>query len=255
MRVARGRSESDLYHVVSRGAGRQLIFEDDDDRLAFLRLLAESLANEGCVLHAWCLMGNHVHLLVGGSLERIAKLMRSVCGRYAQRFNLKHGRVGHLFQERYKSEPINDDAYFLTVLRYIHRNPEKAGIASCESYGWSSYPEYASAGARLSSGGLCDTSLALRMLGGQDEFARFHRSSDEENCLDVDRLRSGTRSMPDDMAAEIAVRVLCPIEVGSMKSMEKDARDAALRKLKAAGLSLRQIERLTGIGRGVIYRA
>lgn len=255
MRTARKRSESNIYHLVIRGAGRQLIFEDDNDRLAFLDLLEQSLADEECRLHAWCLMGNHVHLLAEGALDGISRLMHSVCGRYAQRFNMRHERTGHLFQGRYMSEPVDDDVYFLTVLRYIHQNPEKAGIASCCSYRWSSYGEYASAPACLNRASLCDTEPALRMLGGCDEFKLFHAQSDDREFLEGETLRSATRSMPDAEAAEIARSVVGSADIASLKSMNKAARNEALKKMKAAGLTVRQIERLTGIGRGVVSRA
>lgn len=137
---------------------------------------------------------------------------------------------------------------------YIHQNPEAAGLASCASYRWSSFGEYANLRSRSGIGGLCDTDLALRMLGGREEFVRFHGDPNDGECMDVDGLRSATRSIPDDVAFDIAARAIAPVDVGLMKSMEKGARDDALRKMKSAGLSIRQIERLTGIGRGVISR-
>lgn len=141
--MSRFRKESvgDIYHVMSRGNGRQLIFEDDNDRQFFLYKLQGCLVDAHLDLYAWCLMGNHFHLLVRGDKESLSRCMHRVCSVYARRFNAKTGHVGHLFQDRFKSEPINDESYLLTVVRYIHKNPEKGGLAPMETYKWSSYHE------------------------------------------------------------------------------------------------------------------
>ena len=129
-RVARTKSASGIYHVVMRGVGRQLIFEDDDDRRALLEKLGK-LSDEGCLtVYAWCLMSNHFHLLIKEGCEPIASAMKRLGVSYAMRFNLKTGRVGHVFQDRFSSEPVESDEYFLTVVRYIHNNPQKAGMCA-----------------------------------------------------------------------------------------------------------------------------
>ena len=113
-----------------RGVGRQLIFEDDGDRQMLLEKLGK-LSDEGClVVYAWCLMSNHLHILVKEGLEPLATAMKRLGVSYAMRFNLKTGHVGHVFQDRFSSEPVDSDEYFLTVVRYIHNNPEKAGMCA-----------------------------------------------------------------------------------------------------------------------------
>ena len=82
----------------------------------------------------WCLMGNHVHLLLHGHIAGISKAMQVLLGTYALKFNEQTGRSGHLFQERFSSEPIDSDEYLLSALRYIHQNPDKARIATYDSY-------------------------------------------------------------------------------------------------------------------------
>lgn len=250
MRTPRKQSEQDLYHVVSRGTGRQLIFEDDDDRRAFLAMMGQALATNGVELYAWCLMGNHVHLLMHGPVDDISNCMKQLCGGYAQHFNGKAGRTGHLFQERFKSEPVEDEAYLLTVVRYIHENPAKAGIAAAWEYPWSSYGEY------LGKPGLCNTELVLGMLGGTGGFDRFHREEHADGpCLDVTSGRSRTRAMPDGVARSIAEQVLGEGFLDGLKELPVEEREPSLRLLKESGLTVRQIERLTGIGRGTIQRA
>ena len=250
MRVPRTQSTADIYHVIARGTGRQIIFEDDDDRQRFLMYLSSAIREAGAELLAWCLMENHVHLLIHAPLPDLSAIMKRVCGAYALRFNAKTGRVGHMFQDRFKSEAVSDDAYLMTVVRYIHENPAKAGVAAVDAYLWSSYREY------VGSPVLCSTDFVLGVFGGVDNFAAFHLCEHANDaCMDVEGVRSATRAMPEARALEAASDVLGGCSIGDVKALPRASRDAALCALKDAGLSVRQIERLTGIGRGVIAKA
>ncbi|SDD78590.1 hypothetical protein SPACI_042220 [Sporomusa acidovorans DSM 3132] len=117
-----------------RGNERRDIFLDDEDKLTFIDFLYSKKSDEGCLLYAYCLMDNHVHLVIKEGGSGIAKLMKRIGTSYVKYFNQKYQRVGHLFQDRYKSENIENNTYFLTVIRYVHQNPEKAGIAGKEAY-------------------------------------------------------------------------------------------------------------------------
>ena len=244
------KSEGDIYHVTSRGTGKQLIFEDDDDRRFFLRLLHETLSSHAVDLYAWCLMDNHFHLLLHGALETVSLCMRHLCSSYARRFNERAGRTGHLFQGRFGSEAIDTDAYLLIVVRYIHKNPEKAGLAHTSAYRWSSYREY------LGHPTLCKTQFVLDVFGDKQAFASFHAQNDEEaGCLDVDMSRMAKRKAIDARALRKAQRVMAGMKLTDLKTLPKKTRDAHLRDMKRSGLSIRQIERLTGIGRNVVANA
>ena len=246
----RKQSEGDVYHVVARGTGRQLIFEDDFDRRSFLGILEKGLADHGVELYAWCLMGNHVHLLVRAPIEAVSRLMKQLLGSYAQRFNAKTGRVGHLFQSRFSSEPITDDVYLLTVIRYIHYNPVKGGLGRVDEYPWSSYGEY------VGKPKICETAFPLEVCGGVDSFKRLHERPDKDaKCLDVDDEANARKSFPDARAMSIAQQVLGGVGLQDVKALPVEERNARLRELKAAHLSVRQIERLTGIGRNIVQRA
>ncbi|MBQ6455311.1 MAG: transposase, partial [Eggerthellaceae bacterium] len=203
--IVRGRrkqSESGIYHVVSRGAGHCIIFEDNVDRTRFLEELVTRFEPIGALIHAWCLMSNHYHLLVQVELDCLASAMKALNSSYAQYFNKRHGRIGYLFQGRFKSEPINDDAYFLTALRYIHKNPQKAGICRADEYRWSSYQEYIGRNAVAGMAAIAKTDLGLSMLGGIEAFREFHATAgDSESCLD---LETGRRIVTDDDAMAIA---------------------------------------------------
>ena len=141
-REARKISRSGFYHVMIRGVNKEIIFRDDRDREMFLRLLKHYKIKLNCIVHAYCLMNNHVHILVEDNNNKLGELMRNVTSVYAGEFNKKYKRIGHLFQERFKSQNVESDYYLLRVIRYIHRNPEKAGVCITEKYKWSSYSEY-----------------------------------------------------------------------------------------------------------------
>lgn len=257
MRSPRKQCESNVYHVVARGTGRQLIFEDDSDRAFFLRLLSEKARETNCAICAWCLMGNYVHVLVRAPMKDVSRFFKMVCGKYAQTFNARKGRAGHLFQERFKSEPVPDDSYFQTVVRYIHMNPEKAGLASYARYRWSSFGEYV---ASKRSSALCDTDYVLGVFGGIEEFMQFHQVKDDNTvCMDADTAGK-TRPMRDEEALALVQRILDEMDLADLrptdlKTVRKELRDNAIRRMNKAGLSIRQIERLTGIGRGAVQYA
>ncbi|MBD0330019.1 MAG: transposase [Thermoleophilia bacterium] len=128
-----------LYHLTSRGTGRRFVFLDDADRLLFLESLRQVVERFGWRLHAYCLMGNHFHLLVETPQPNLARGMRQVNGVYAQRFNRRHQRWGHLFGHRYQAILVHREGHLLELARYIVRNPVRAGL--CRSpldWRWSS---------------------------------------------------------------------------------------------------------------------
>lgn len=126
--------------MTSRGVKRLPIFRDDNDRQRFLRLLSQTRHELPFRLHAYCLMTNHYHLLLQTIDHSLSKTMQYFKTIYAKWFNLQVGHVGHVFQGRFHSIPVQEDAYFTTVARYIHLNPVKAGIVKRpEDYPWSNY--------------------------------------------------------------------------------------------------------------------
>lgn len=138
-----------VYHLISRGDHRQAIFLDDADRERFLETLAEVCERTGWVVHAYALMGNHYHVLAETPEPNLVEGMKWFQGTYTQRFNRRHGVVGHLYQGRYKAlvvQGVGSD-YFRKVADYIHLNPARAGFLDSEqpdvrSYPWSSAPYF-----------------------------------------------------------------------------------------------------------------
>ena len=132
-----------LYHVLARGNQRRSVFRDDTDFRRYLGLLSRYQRRDGFLLYACVLMPNHVHLLISPQRTRLAQSMQSIQQSYTQYFNARHHLVGHCFQGRYKAILCDADAYLLQLVRYIHTNPVRAGLAdTCESYPWSSHRLY-----------------------------------------------------------------------------------------------------------------
>lgn len=128
------------YHITSRGNARQEIFLDDGDRRCLLDALGAVLDQFGWLCHAYCLMGNHYHLMVETPGPNLSRGMRQLNGLYTQRFNRRHRRVGHVFQGRFHSVIVDREAYLLELCRYIVLNPVRAGLAACaDAWAWSSY--------------------------------------------------------------------------------------------------------------------
>lgn len=139
-RAARKKSETKIYHVVLRGINRQTIFHDDEDYKRYLACLSEYQQISRPVFFAYCLMSNHIHLLLQETAEPLNVYFKRVGASFVYWYNQKYSRCGHLFQDRFKSEPVEDDEYFQTVFRYILQNPVKAGLCKkADSYKWSSH--------------------------------------------------------------------------------------------------------------------
>lgn len=132
-----------FYHITSRGNERKNIFKDDGDRQKFLSYLESSVARYGAVIHVYCLMDNHYHLLLETPYGNLSQIMRHINGAYTTYFNTRHKRSGHLLQGRYKAIVVEVDEYAEELSRYIHLNPARAGIVErLEEYQWSSYQQY-----------------------------------------------------------------------------------------------------------------
>ena len=246
-RTSRKKSVSGVYHVVARGVNRQNIFEYPEDREKYLEILHSVKEISGFKLYGYCLMDNHIHLLIGEGAESIAVVFKRLGARYVVWFNHKYERTGPLFQGRYHSEIIDDDTYLLSALRYIHQNPVKAGIcAGPEGFRWSSYSDYPGKGQ-----GITDTAFVLNLFSPDIAkqirlFVEF-MSVDGETHMDVDQ------NTPD--ANKEKMRELCGVESASaFQALESGERDKGVRELRKAGLSIRQIVRLTGVPFGIVRR-
>ncbi|MBE6931924.1 MAG: transposase [Ruminococcaceae bacterium] len=238
-RNARVRSESGIYHVMLRGNNRQQIFLTPQDNQKFLQVLKECKALSGFRLLAYCLMGNHVHLLIKEGNEELGQIFKRIGSRFVYWYNAKYQRVGHLFQDRFKCEAVENQRYLFTVIRYIHQNPLKAGLCTClEDYPYSSYQEY------LRGQYLVDMDYVTQYIS-REAILTYSKEAMTEECLDM--AATASTRMTDEEAIEIIRNVSGCRNVGDFQKFPQGQRDFYLFKLKNCGISARQISRLTGV--------
>jgi REP element-mobilizing transposase RayT len=242
---ARTRSGSGFYHVVPKGIGDQIIFEDDDDRTLYVQLLAEAKRETGIKLHAYCLMSNHTHLVVQGPHDTMSAAMKYVHERYAKWYAEKIGRTGGILRKPFWSEPIEKDEYLLCAVRYVHANPANALICKAAAYEWSSAKDY------LGRVGIADTSMVLDMLGGRKGFIEFSQPKNS-TLLPFPKSRLSNHESDDEML-QIA-RVVLGENPHLLITHDKATRDRGIALLASRGFARNQIMRLTGAGRRTVER-
>jgi REP-associated tyrosine transposase len=155
---------------MARGNRREPVFLDDDDYAFYLKRLALYQARYTVMLHAYCLMPNHVHLVTRTTTAPLDRFMQCLQQSYTQWYNRRHGQVGHVFQGRYKALPCTTDEYLVTLVRYVHLNPVRAGLVTRpEDYRFSAHRAYLAGDAT----GLVDPAPVLRLVGGAAGYARL----------------------------------------------------------------------------------
>ena len=257
-RQVRQSSSTGIYHVMLRGINRQDIFEDDEDYTQFLRVLHALVKRNDengfpqpprCTIYAYCMMSNHVHLLIRERDESIGESVKRIGVAYARYYNKKYERSGHLFQDRFLSEPVNNIEYFMTLMRYIHQNPVKAGIVKeVKDFPWSSWAEYEGKCSLI-----CDTSPVIRRLDRQNLYEFVTMPVNDDNILDID-YREG--KVLTDEEVKIRLTELSGISIPTdVQNLNKQERNGLLKRLCEYGANIRQISRITGVSYGVIYRA
>ena len=245
-RQARKKSSSGIYHVMLRGINKQQIFEDEEDCEKFLWVLKETKAVSEYKLFAYCLMGNHIHLLIKEEKEPLEQIFKRIGGKFVYWYNIKYQRVGHLFQDRFKSEPVEDDAYLFTVIRYIHQNPVKAKLCeNIEDYKFSSYKEY------TDRNWIVDTDFILDIMP-IDEFAAFNHEENTDKCLELEE-KEAVR-LTDEQAKRIIEMSSGCSNASEFQQLSECDKEEYLNEFKNKGLSIRQVSRLTGVSFGLVRK-
>jgi REP element-mobilizing transposase RayT len=184
--------EGALYHVFSRGNNQQDIFVTDDDRYLFLDTLGHMSERYDIDIFAFVLMDNHYHLLLRTPIANLSKSMQWLGATYTRRFNLNHFQSGHLFQGRYKSILVENDAYLMQLSYYLHNNPLRAGMVKrLISYRWSSYPAYAY---NRNHPDWLDKSLIFSQIKGENKHQQYREKSQKysaENPSIAEDIRHG----------------------------------------------------------------
>ena len=142
-RLARDCFAANYHHIMTQGIGKSCIFKEEVNKIKMLNIMREEVQKGGVKLLAYCIMDNHLHVLMNSSnISDMSNFMKIINIRYARYYNKKYNRVGYVFRDRYKSQPIVNEHYLLRCMRYIHNNPVKAGISKeITDYQWSSFGE------------------------------------------------------------------------------------------------------------------
>ena len=246
-REARKISCSNIYHAMLRGINRQVICEEDADRRVFMMALKECKDVSGFKLHAFCLMPNHVHLLIEPAGEPLELIFKRLGVKYVGWFNRKYDRAGHLFQDRFRSENVEDNLYFMTVLRYILQNPMKAGMESQPgSYPWSSYLAY-----KKGIGSITDTQYAIDLFGSQEALIDYVLLGNEDTVMDEDQF---DWRMKIEKAKEIMEQVSGCATVSDFQRLDRQIQKEYAVKIYLAGVSAYQIAKMTGMSKSTVER-
>ncbi|MCQ6278513.1 transposase [Bacillus sp. EB600] len=255
-RGARMKSRSGIYHIMLRGANRQEIFHDDEDCERFLDSIQRFKLKSEMGIYAWCLMSNHVHLLLKEGKEDLSTTMKRIGVSFVWYYNEKYRTTGHLFQGRFKSENVESNRYLFTVIRYIHQNPVKAGIVNqVDGWRWSSCLGYY--GKDPYPRKLLDHDFILRKLSAdtrmaREKFKEFNERNNNDECLD----ENDRRRLTDEEARMGIKELLGVIEIAQVKSLPKLQKNDVLRKVKEIeGLSQRQAARILGVSPNLISKS
>ncbi len=241
-----------------RGANKQEIFHDDEDCIKFLDILEKYKRISEMKVFAWCLMSNHVHLLLKEGNEPISITMKRIGVSFVWHYNWKYNTTGHLFQDRFRSENVETHKYLLTVIRYIHQNPVKTGIVNqADEWRWSSCLAYY--GKQLHPTNLLDADLIFRLISvdftiAKERFIEFNERKSKDQCLDDRGIER--RRLSDEEARQEIKQLLGPIEIAQVKSLSKLKRNEVLLIVKSIdGLSQRQAARILGVSPNLIFKA
>ena len=245
------RTVTGYYYVCARGTNKQLIFESDEDRWEFLELMRDCCRDTQVTIVAWCLMGNHVHLVLADYEDGMSAAMQRLLLTYVRRFNKRTGRTGRLFQNRFDRRALDTDRHLMAAIRYVHANPQEAGIALIERYPWSSFVEYLRAFDDDTTMGFSDPSAVLELFGSAEGFIAYSLETldgSDPVIHDMDETEWERHAFADKMAKGLGV----PLD--RLKAVPPAQRDGIVFALHEAGYTVREIEQYTGISKSTASR-
>lgn len=253
-RKCRNYAMSKIYHIIIKGIDEQNIFYDDRDRRIFLEYLSITKKDYNYNIFSYCLMDNHIHMVIKSEKEFLSNAMKSLMIRYVQYFNKKYKRTGNLFQNRFKSKNVENQRYFLEVCRYVHRNPENVGIARTQDYEWSSYKEY------IGKEKLIDKNILMHYFDNDiNNFVEYTKQlRPDENLNDFAEYEI-IEKLKDNDVEKIIGKIFDIEEISEIpyffKDLAEDKLQKAIRKLKLIkGSNKTQIARIVRINRHIIEK-
>lgn len=246
-RQAREKSSTGIYHIMLRGIDKRDIFLDNEDKKKFIKKLVKAKERANFELYGYCLMDNHVHLLIKEN-EDIGNSIRRMTVGYVRWHNNKYAREGHLFGNRFASEPVETDSYLIGVLRYIHQNPVKAKIVKQpKDYVWSSYFLYIDAYEGKTS--YIDTRLIKEYFKTREDFERYMSVPSHDDYMDYKPVRKYTDSaLREILQKQIDFNKLTLLPIQERNKIIKDV-------YHRTGTSIRQLGRVLGLGKTIIEKA
>ena len=255
-RHQRTKSTSGYYHIMLRGNEKKDIFNSNADKLRFLETVFEKKQGNRFYLHAFCLMNNHVHLMISEGIEGVATVMKRINVSYVYYFNNKYKRVGHLFQDRFKSEVVEQDRYLLALVRYIHQNPVKAGIVEkADDYRWSSHNCYLYEDNFYSK--ILDIDPILRLFSEDRQVAvKKYIEYMNQECSDtfID-LEDDVELIDEKQARELFKRMLISRRVENRNKGKIQIPDSLIKEFREkTNLSLRKIAAITGLNKDKVNK-
>lgn len=234
------------------------IFLNHDDKAKFLEILVDMNSEGEYTLYGYCIMDNHVHLLIKEERDPISRTMKRICISYSYYFNKKYERVGHLFQDRFRSERIESEDYLLACIRYIHNNPVKALIVEEPSdYEWSSYNAYI--GKLNNEDEIISTEFILNIFSENKsiaikEFQKFSVLYCEEVFMDLEEVEDVEKVQVERIEQILESYKLTLEDLPELK--DKKIRTRIIREIDAnVNLSTRQMSNIIGISKDTIARA
>lgn len=253
-RLARSNSKirTNAYHILLRGINKQDIFLDKYDKDKFTKCLIETKEKYNYSIYSYVIMNNHVHLNIYDKEDSMSKIIHKLCTSYGMYFNKKYERVGHVFQNRFKSIGIDTEEYLLNLVRYIHRNPEKDGISKLEKYIWSSYNEYAKENKVIT-----DIDFVLNLFDGNrktaiEKFIEYNRLIDRKYS---DAEYEFESKLNDEAAISCIKRILNITNIMEIQNYEKSKKYEIIYKIsQIVGISSSQMVRLLGMSKRTIQR-
>lgn len=239
-RRKRRKSAIGLYHVMARGVGKQNIFYEAADYQAYYRYIKKAKKMYGYEIYAYCLLGNHVHFLIWENKSDISEIIHYINSQYAAWFNRKYSRQGHLFQDRFLSEPVEDEIYFCELIHYIHRNPIKAGLADkLEKYPYCSYKEY-----YLDKSKITDMEKVKEYFGQYGFLAMHNIYSYGRNCIDI---QNEYRRLTELEAKKVICSLMKNENPLLFVNLKEDEQIRIVEESMERKVTLAQITRITGI--------
>jgi len=243
-RQARVRSITGIYHIMPRGIDKRDVFLDNEDKLKFLENIEKAKEKGKFKVLGFCLMDNHIHMLLKEDEEIGISIKRITVG-YVGWHNKKYDRTGHLFQNRYLSEPVTSEEYLLTVLRYIHQNPVKAKIAvNAKDYNWSSFGHY-----YLFYNGqetIIEGTLIENYFKTFEEFSRYTNTINDDECLETKTVKyTSDDNLKKIISNKYKVINLQELILDKKKEIIKDV---YIRE----NTSIRQLSRVFGTGKTIV---